>query len=132
MDLETGIWTQGKKLKKNLFFHQLVAISRDEVFICCGIGLAPTLTNHRSWIYNIATEVINEKSTSTYAQYGSSCGFVYLKMKAKKVIFCAGQRPSTGNQVEIFDIQENRWKVIGSFQLTHHIVLGAAFVFGDR
>lgn len=132
MDLETGEWTQGIDIKENLFFHNAIAISSDEVFICCGYSRTQSSSNKKSWIYNIATETIEGKSTATYAQYGSNCAFIYLQMKAKKVVFCAGSRSPVTNKVEIFDIQENRWEVVGSFEMTYHINLGVTFVFGNR
>lgn len=131
MDLQTGEWTQGFPLTFKLVYPNFIAISSIEVFVCGGTPTGGPY-NTKSWIYNIETGNIDEKATSSVTAYGSNCALFYLKMKAKKVIFCAGNRNPKLNKAEIYDIQENKWELVPEFDMIHHVDLARVFVFGDR
>lgn len=131
MDYQTGIWTVGPELPIGLGGMTTAVISKHEVLITGGkTSMISGINVNSTWLYDDRTGEFNPRADSLYTHFESTCAYIYLKYKGKRVALCIG---SNGNYLaEIYDLEFDLWELTPQFLYPLHVRNAFAFVIGKR
>lgn len=113
-----------------LYSLTTVVISEHEVLITGGRTAIGGESVNNTWLYDDRTQVYQERAMSLYTHFESTCGYVYMESKGKKVVLCLGN--ANENSAEIYDVENNVWEMAPQFSYPIHVTHAYAFIHEDR